>query len=102
MVTSYWEMAASLVVQGAVSSEMFNEANTEHVVLFAKLRPFLEEMRAAAKYPDYLGNLERVVNMIPQSEERIAIFERYVARQRQLAADGKQISTYAEGVTLTD
>ena len=90
MVTTYWDMAASLVVQSAIPAEMFNAANTEHVVLYAKLRPFLGDVRAITKYPDYLTNLERVVGMMPQAEERIAIFERYLSRQRTLASEGKQ------------
>ena len=95
MVTSYWDMAASLVVQGAIPADMFNEANTEHVVVFAKLRPFLVEVRAATGYPDYLANLERVIGTLPEPEARIAIFERYLHRQHGLAAEGKQRMTYA-------
>jgi hypothetical protein len=94
MVTTYWDMAASLVNQGAIPAEMFNEANTEHVALFAKLRPFLAEVRSATGYPDYLANIERVVGMLPQPEERVALFERYMARQRALAAEGRQRPTY--------
>jgi len=90
MVTSYWDMAASLVLQDAIPAPMFNEANTEHFALFAKLRPFLAEVRATAGYPDYLSNVERVVGMVPNADERIAIFERYMKRQRAIAADGKQ------------
>lgn len=96
MVTTYWDMAASLVIQGAIPAEMFNGANTEHFALFAKLRPFLTEIRAATNYPDYLRSLERVVGMTPQPEDRIAIFERYMSRQRALAAEGKQRTTYPE------
>ena len=95
MVTSYWDMAASLVLQGAIPADMFNAANTEHIALYAKLRPFLAEVRAAANYPDYLGNVERVVRSLPDAEQRIAIFERYLTRQRTLAAEGKQLSSYA-------
>ena len=94
MVTTYWDMAASLVNHGAIPAEMFNEANTEHVALFAKLRPFLAEVRSATGYPDYLANIERVVGMLPQPEERVALFERYMARQRALAAEGRQRPTY--------
>ncbi len=94
MVTTYWDMAASLVVQGAIPAELFNAANTEHVMLVAKLRPFLGEVRAAARWPDYLANIERVVGMMPGAEERIATFERYLARQRTLASEGKQRSPY--------
>jgi hypothetical protein len=95
MVTTYWDMAASLVVHGAISAEMFNAANTEHIALYAKLRPFLAEIRATTKYPDYLSNVERVVSALPDTEERIAIFERYLGRQRVLASEGRQRATYS-------
>jgi len=92
MVTSYWDMAASLVGQGAIPADMFNAANTEHVAVYAKLRPFLAEVRAATQYPDYLSSLERVVEALENPEERIAIVDRYLARQRALAAQGRQRS----------
>lgn len=98
MVTTYWDMAASLVVQNAIPAEMFNAANTEHVVVYAKLRNFLGDVRAISKYPDYLTNLERVIGMMPQAEERIAIFERYLARQRTLASEGKQRPAYPDAM----
>ena len=94
MVTTYWDMAASLVSQGAIPADMFNAANTEHIAVFAKLRPFLAEVRSATGYPDYLANVEQVVGMLPQPEERVALFERYMARQRALAAEGRQRPTY--------
>ena len=94
MVTTYWDMAASLVVQGAIPADMFNAANTEHIAIYAKLRPFLAEIRATTKYPDYMANLEGVVSMLPNPEERIAIFERYLTRQRTLASEGRQRATY--------
>lgn len=94
MVTSYWDMAASLVIQGAIPAEMFNGANTEHFAVLAKLQPHLEEVRTTTKYPDYLIHLELVVAMHPYPEERLAIFARYMERQRDLAAKGKQRSAY--------
>ncbi len=90
MVTSYWDMAASLVSQGAIPADMFNAANTEHFALYAKLRPFLAEMRAATQYRDYLANVERVVTSPADATERINVFDRYMQRQRALAAEGKQ------------
>jgi hypothetical protein len=97
MVTTYWDMAASLVVHGAIPAEMFNAANTEHIALYAKLRPFLDEIRATTRYPDYLSNVEQVVASLPDTEERIAIFARYMARQQKLASEGRQQATYAAG-----
>jgi len=95
MVTTYWDMAASLVLHGAIPAEMFNEANTEHIMLYAKLRPFLPEVRAATNYPDYLSNLERVIGLMPNAEERITNAERYLVRQRALAEAGKQRASSA-------
>ena len=94
MMTTYWDMAASLVLEGAVPVAMFNEANTEHFMLMAKLRPYLAEVRAATSFPDYLSHVEQVVTLAPNAEERLGIFERYLARQRALAAEGKQRSPF--------
>jgi hypothetical protein len=96
MATTYWDMAAALVTQGTIPAEMFNAANTEHFAFYVKLRPFLAEVRSTARYPDYLANLERVATAGAGSKERLEIFERYMERQRTLAAEGKQRSNLAE------
>ena len=49
--------------------------------------------------PDYLSHLERVVGMMPGAEDRIAIFERYLVRQRTLAAEGRQRPAYPAATT---
>ena len=90
MVTTYWDMAASLVAQGAIDPTMFNTANTEHFALYAKLRPFLPEMRAKTGYSDYLANLETVILSHPDAEARLEIFSRYLQRQAAFAAEGRQ------------
>jgi hypothetical protein len=95
MVTTYWDMAASLVAQGAIPVELFNSANSEHFVTFAKLRPFLADVRAGAGNPDYLANLESVATAGANSEERLAMYERYLDRQRTLAAEGRQRANLA-------
>src|SRR6476646_1302095 len=56
MVVSYWEMAAALVNNGAIDPQMFHEANSEHVFVFAKIKPFLSEIRTTANMPEYLAN----------------------------------------------
>jgi hypothetical protein len=100
MVTTYWDMAASLVEHGAVSAAMFNAANTEHIALYAKLRPYLQDVRAAANYPDYLSHVESVVLSIADADARIAIFSRYLERQQKFAVEGKQRSYL--GPLITD
>ena len=92
-VTTYWDMATSLVANGAIDADMFNAANTEHVALYAKLRSFLPEMRARTGYADYLAHVERVVLAQPDAETRIGIFERYLQRQAGYAAEGRQANS---------
>ena len=101
MVTSYWDMAATLVRQGAIPVAMFNAANTEHFAVYAKLRPFLAEIRATTRYPDYLLSLEQVIASDTDAETRIDIFARYIDRQRTLAAAGRQQSYLTADVNGT-
>ncbi|MBC7791091.1 MAG: hypothetical protein H7Z74_14185 [Anaerolineae bacterium] len=84
MVTSYWDMAAALVVFGAIDEEMFNAINTEHVAVFAKLQPFLADLRAVPGIPPYLylKHVEQVVLHIPDAQERIAVMRRYMKSRK--------------------
>ena len=60
MVASHWEVAASFVNNGGIDERLFLEGNSEHVVVYAKLQPFLAEVREIMGEPDYLANLERL------------------------------------------
>ena len=88
MVASYWDMAAAFVVFGAINDEMFNAINTEHVAVYAKLQPFLAEIRAMPGIPPYLylKHLEPVVQRIPDAEERVAAMRRYMKSRRESRA----------------
>jgi hypothetical protein len=72
MVTTYWDMACSFVNHGAIDAEMFNDANGEQVFVFAKLQPFIEEIRANNGNPNSFRHLEQAVTAMPHAEERLA------------------------------
>ncbi len=77
MVISYWDMAASLVDNGAIDAQMFNDANSEHIFVYARMEPFLADLRREVRNPDFLAHLEKVVKKIPNIEERmVAVRER--------------------------
>jgi hypothetical protein len=71
MVISYWEMAAAMVNNGAIDEQLFNETNGEHLFVYAKIQPVIEEVRALFGSPDFLHNLETLVKRIPDVEEKI-------------------------------
>lgn len=71
MVVSYWDMACSFVNNGAIDEQMFNDANGEHIFVYAKMEPFLEALRAESGNPEYLAHLEKVVKSMPNAEAKI-------------------------------
>ena len=72
MVTTYWDMAASFVNNGAIDEQMFNDAVGEHMAVFAKIEPFLQELRAMYDSPEYMKNLEQLVMRRPGAKEKLA------------------------------
>lgn len=67
MVLSYWEMAASLVVNGAIDGDAFRAAHSEIFGTFSKIHPFLDELRAASGEPDICKHMEAVVMADPDA-----------------------------------
>lgn len=72
MVISYWDMAAALVNNGAIDEQLFNETNGEHIFVYSKIAPVIEEIRTMFGNPDFLRNLETLVKRIPNIDEKIA------------------------------
>ena len=59
MVTSYWDMAAALVLHGAVDEGLFFETQGEMMLAWRKVAPWIGELRQARGNPRYLRNLEQ-------------------------------------------
>jgi hypothetical protein len=84
MVTSYWDMAAALVNHGAISVELFTDTNGEYLITFAKLEPILGELREAYG-PQFLANLEKLIDATPGGRERIVkVRERMAGMRAQI------------------
>jgi hypothetical protein len=79
MVVTYWDMAAALVNDGAIRLELFNDTNGEHIGIFSKIEPLLSEIRASYG-PNYVANLEKLIDATPDGRKRVA-----AARERMKA-----------------
>ena len=79
MVVSYWDMACSLVLNGAIDEKTFLDANTEHVFIYAKLAPFLAELREIFREPDYFQHIEQLVLKVPDIEAKLEGRKRLIA-----------------------
>jgi hypothetical protein len=82
MVLTYWDMAASFVNHGAIDEQLFNEVNGEHIAVYAKVEPFIEDLRALLQNPAVVANLEQLVGRAPNAAELMAGF-RARAKERQ-------------------
>jgi len=89
MVVTYWDMAAALVNNGAIGMDLFNEANGEHLAVFAKIEPLLKEIQASMS-PQFGANLDKLVGAMPDGRKKVAaIRERFKGIQAALAAQAK-------------
>jgi hypothetical protein len=90
-VTGYWSMAASFVLHGALSAELFLQpaVSGEMFIVFAKVQPFLKELREKAGDPEIFGNIEKVIMSSKYGRERLKFMLKRVEMMREKATAGK-------------
>ena len=71
MVVTYWDMAAALVNQGAISQELFTECNGEYIGVFMKIENLLPEIRANFG-PNFAKNIEKLIETSPNGKAQVA------------------------------
>ena len=86
MVIGYWDMAASFVVHGAIDGDMFRAVNTEMVATFAKIQPFIADVRRISKIPEFAANIEQVIAGQKGGEERMAMLREQFRKMQDLSA----------------
>ncbi|MDQ2975758.1 MAG: hypothetical protein M3R69_10155 [Acidobacteriota bacterium] len=99
MVVSYWDMAAAMVNNGAIDELLFNETNGEHIFVYAKIAPVIEEIRTNFGNPDFLQNLEKLVKRIPNVEEKITALRERMKKFADLRAERTAKTQAATGVS---
>ena len=87
MVVSYWEMAAAMVNNGAIDEQLFNETNGEHLFVYSKIAPVIEEIRTLFGNPAFLHNLETLVKRIPDNEQTIIALRERMKKFAALRAE---------------
>jgi hypothetical protein len=87
MVVSYWDMACALVTSGAIDEELFNETNGEHIFVYMKVEPVIQEVRALFDNPDFCKNLEAVVKRIPNIETRLPAMRERMTKFAEMRAE---------------
>ena len=86
MVISYWDMACAMVVNGAIDEELFNQTNGEHMFVYMKVEPVLQDIRAMFDNPEFLKSLETVVKRMPNIEARMTSMRERMAKFAEMRA----------------
>ena len=79
-VPSYWAIAASFVLQGVLSEELFlrPSCSGEMFVIFAKVNPFLPELRKKLEDPEVFLDIEKVIMSTKWGRERLKFISKRI------------------------
>ena len=89
MVTTYWDMAASFVVHGALNGDLLLESSTEMVLVWAKINDFIEELRQQSGFTTYLSNIEKVIQAHALAQDRLKWLKELIKTRLQQAQEKK-------------
>lgn len=80
MVIGYWEMAAAMVLHGAVSAELFVDCNAEGFFLLAKFAPFLDDIRE--RNPMFLQKTSEMIKRFTSAASKYEAVQKNVETMR--------------------
>lgn len=91
-VLTYWETAASLIVHGTLNAELAQDTLGEMNFVYSKVQPFIKQMREMMKSPEFLQNMEKVIEGTPEGRERLKRMQERMAEfaKMRAAAAAKQ------------
>ena len=87
-VTTYWEMAAAMVLHGAVSAELFVDCNGEGFFLLGKFAHILEPIRE--KMPTFMNKTSELVNRFTAAAARYEVVLKTMQARRAKLQSSQQ------------
>lgn len=99
-VYAYWEMAAALVVFGAVDEDLFVATQVEMIYTFAKISPYVKNFRETS--PDFAMSITTLCERNAKARERLERAEKQVPLFRQKAAELKAKGEIAVNRSVSD
>lgn len=88
-VGGYWEMAAALALRGAIDHGLFLEPSFsgEMFFFFAKVHPFLKEVREKLQNPRIFSNAEKLILDSGEAQQFLKMTEDRIASRRKAMAE---------------
>jgi hypothetical protein len=87
-VATYWEMAAAMVLHGAVSPDLFVDCNGEGFFLLAKFTHILDAIRE--RNPGFMVKTSEMIRRYPSAAARFEVVLKNVDARRRAMAGGQK------------
>lgn len=88
-VATYWEMCATFVNMGALHEELFWNTTGEAVFFYSKVAPFLERARTEMMGPQFLSQLQALIQRRPDGAERVKMVQGRIAKIAEMKRSAK-------------
>ena len=70
---SFWEMAASMVLRGAIDADLFLDSSVEGILIYAKFHHFHAETEKQSGNP-FMGQTAALIAKYPAAKARYEMF----------------------------
>ena len=75
-VYGYWDMVAAFVASGALNSQLVYDTCQEMYFQYAKIQPFLGELRSKMNLPEFLISIERLIEGSDAGRLRLEVMKK--------------------------
>ena len=86
-VATFWGMAASFVLDGTLGEKAFlrPQFSGEMFVMFAKVQPFLKQLRDRTHNPEFMANIEQLILTSKEARDRLRDASKRINMRRKVA-----------------
>lgn len=84
-VIGYWDMAASLVLRGALNEDLARDNFQELLFVYARLEPFIAEVRARTGMEGFAARMQKFVEGAQDAQARVKRFQQRFEAERAKA-----------------
>jgi hypothetical protein len=85
-------MAAALIVHGTVNADLAQDTLGEMTFVYAKMQPFVKQIREAMKAPEFLQNVEKIMEGTPEARERLTRTQQRISEFMKMRAASAKVA----------
>ena len=79
-VYGYWDMVCAFVIHGMLSADLVYDTCQEMYFQYAKIQPYLKDFRVKMNLPEWMQNIEKVIEKSAKGRKRIAMMRKSMER----------------------